>query len=51
MTETHLEGGDMNPVVRVGDTVRRPPGPESVRQLLFCAMPAEHADRLGAFLV
>ena len=25
----------MNPVIRVGDTVRRPPGPEHVRQLLL----------------
>jgi hypothetical protein len=25
----------MNPVVRIGDTVRRPPGPEHVRQLLL----------------
>ena len=35
MTETRLEGGDMNVIVRVGDTVRRPPGPEHVRQLLL----------------
>jgi hypothetical protein len=35
MTETRLEGGDMNPVVRVGDTVRRPPEPEHVRELLL----------------
>jgi hypothetical protein len=33
--EIRLEGGDMNPVVRIGDTVRRPPGPEHVRQLLL----------------
>lgn len=35
MTETRLEGGDMNLVVRVGDTVRRPPEPEHVRELLL----------------
>jgi len=29
-----LRGGDMNVVVRVGDTVRRPPLPEPVRELL-----------------
>ena len=34
MTEIPLTGGDVNPVVRVGDTVRRPPGPEAVRALL-----------------
>lgn len=34
MTEVPLEGGDMNLVVRVGDTVRRPPEPEHVRDLL-----------------
>jgi hypothetical protein len=32
--EIPLTGGDINPVVRVGDTVRRPPGPEAVRALL-----------------
>jgi phosphotransferase family enzyme len=35
VTEMRLEGGDMNPVVRIGDTVRRPPEPEHVRQLLL----------------
>ena len=34
MTEEVLHGGDMNLVVRVGDTVRRPPQPEHVRELL-----------------
>ncbi|HET7138512.1 MAG TPA: phosphotransferase [Gaiellaceae bacterium] len=41
MTEPHhgldevpLEGGDVNVVVRVGDTVRRPPEPSGVRALL-----------------
>lgn len=32
--ETPLHGGDMNPVVRVGDTVRRPPEPAEVVELL-----------------
>jgi hypothetical protein len=35
MRETRLEGGDMNLVVRVGGTVRRPPEPEHVRELLL----------------
>lgn len=34
MTELVLEGGDMNVVVRVGDTVRRPAQPEGVRAVL-----------------
>ena len=34
MSEIPLAGGDVNPVVRVGDTVRRPRGPEAVRALL-----------------
>ncbi len=34
MEEVPLAGGDMNPVVRVGDTVRRPPQPPGVRALL-----------------
>lgn len=34
MTEIPLEGGDMNVVVRVGDTVRRPPEPAGVVALL-----------------
>ena len=34
MSEIPLVGGDVNPVVRVGDTVRRPRGPEAVRALL-----------------
>ena len=34
MTEEVLHGGDMNLVVRVGDTVRRPPQPPHVRELL-----------------
>jgi len=34
MSETPLAGGDMNVVVRVGDTVRRPPEPPGVRALL-----------------
>lgn len=34
MEETLLMGGDMNTVVRVGDTVRRPPQPPGVRALL-----------------
>jgi hypothetical protein len=32
--EIPLAGGDVNPIVRVGDTVRRPRGPEAVRALL-----------------
>jgi hypothetical protein len=32
--EIPLAGGDVNPVVRVGDTVRRPRGPNAVRALL-----------------
>lgn len=32
--EIRLQGGDMNPVVRVGNTVRRPPEPDHVRELL-----------------
>jgi hypothetical protein len=35
MDETPLAGGDMNLVVRVGDTVRRPPEPPGVRALLL----------------
>lgn len=34
MNEIPLAGGDVNPVVRVGDTVRRPPGAPGVRALL-----------------
>jgi hypothetical protein len=34
VSETPLLGGDMNIVVRVGDTVRRPPQPQLVRDLL-----------------
>lgn len=34
MSEIPLSGGDMNVVVRVGDTVRRPPEPQPVRELL-----------------
>jgi hypothetical protein len=34
VTEIPLAGGDVNVVVRVGDTVRRPRGPEAVRALL-----------------
>lgn len=34
MTEVPLRGGDVNVVVRVGDTVRRPPEPAGVRALL-----------------
>ena len=34
MTEVPLVGGDVNLVVRVGDTVRRPPEPPGVRALL-----------------
>jgi hypothetical protein len=34
VTEIPLEGGDMNVVVRVGDTVRRPPEPAGVVALL-----------------
>ncbi len=34
MDEIPLTGGDMNLVVRVGDTVRRPPQPAGVRALL-----------------
>ena len=34
MSEIPLSGGDVNVVVRVGDTVRRPRGPEAVRALL-----------------
>lgn len=34
MNEVPLVGGDVNPVVRVGDTVRRPPEPPGVRALL-----------------
>ena len=41
MSEIPLAGGDVNPVVRVGETVRRPRGPEAVRALL------EWYERLG----
>jgi hypothetical protein len=41
VTEIPLAGGDMNVVVRVGDTVRRPPQPAGVRALL------EHYERVG----
>jgi hypothetical protein len=34
VSEIRLAGGDMNVVVRVGDTVRRPPEPPGVRALL-----------------
>jgi len=34
VTEIPLAGGDMNLVVRVGDTVRRPPEPQEVVELL-----------------
>jgi hypothetical protein len=34
VSETLLHGGDMNTVVRIGDTVRRPPQPAAVRELL-----------------
>ena len=34
MSEIPLTGGDMNVVVRVGDTVRRPPEPRGVQALL-----------------
>jgi hypothetical protein len=34
VSEERLVGGDVNVVVRVGDTVRRPPGPSGVRALL-----------------
>jgi aminoglycoside phosphotransferase (APT) family kinase protein len=34
VSEIPLAGGDMNVVVRVGDTVRRPPGPPHVVELL-----------------
>jgi hypothetical protein len=34
VSEIPLAGGDVNPVVRVGDTVRRPAGPQAVRALL-----------------
>ena len=34
MTEIPLTGGDMNVVVRVGDTIRRPPEPQPVVELL-----------------
>lgn len=34
MSETALVGGDMNLVVRVGDTLRRPPEPRGVQALL-----------------
>jgi hypothetical protein len=34
VSEVPLKGGDMNVVVRVGDTVRRPPEPSGVRALL-----------------
>lgn len=33
--EIQLVGGDINPVVRVGETVRRPPEPSGVRALLL----------------
>jgi hypothetical protein len=39
--EIPLVGGDVNVVVRVGDTVRRPQGPEAVRALL------EWYERIG----
>jgi hypothetical protein len=35
VSETPLVGGDMNLVVRVGDTVRRPPEPPGVQALLL----------------
>ena len=43
MTEVPLEGGDVSGVVRVGDTVRRPPGPwtPGVHALL------RHFERVG----
>jgi hypothetical protein len=41
VTEVPLAGGDMNLVVRVGDTVRRPPQPAGVRALL------QHYERVG----
>ncbi len=34
MNEIPLVGGDVNVVVRIGETVRRPPGPSGVRALL-----------------
>jgi hypothetical protein len=34
VSEIPLAGGDVNVVVRIGDTVRRPRGPEAVRALL-----------------
>lgn len=34
MSEVRLAGGDMNIVVRIGDTVRRPPEPRGVQALL-----------------
>lgn len=34
MNEERLVGGDVNLVVRIGDTVRRPPEPSGVRELL-----------------
>jgi hypothetical protein len=34
VSETPLVGGDINVVVRVGDTVRRPPEPPAVQELL-----------------
>src|SRR6266436_863387 len=34
VSEVPLAGGDLNVVVRVGDTVRRPAGPPGVRALL-----------------
>jgi phosphotransferase family enzyme len=41
MTEVPLAGGDMNIVVRVGETVRRPPEPAGVRALL------QHYERVA----
>jgi hypothetical protein len=41
MNEIPLAGGDMNVVVRVGNTVRRPPQPSGVRALL------QHYERVG----
>ncbi len=45
-----LEGGDMNVVVRVGDTVRRPAQPEGARALESLAWVETHASRLARFL-
>jgi hypothetical protein len=51
VTEIPLLGGDVNPIVRVGETVRRPPEPPGVRALLswYEAVGFEGAPRFLGF--